>query len=257
MKKKPTDTGMNRTGIATSPIDSKRTVSGAKTEGEGRLDGRLLEAERVQWASEADPVGTVPPPASVKGVVKALLEAAEGHKPTVFIDKLGERLAYERTGTRLYEALLAKFEAAEVHVGGPTRQQLERIRNDEHRHMLMIRDAMVRVGADPTAVTPCADVVGVAGLGWVQAISDPRTTLTQCLDVMLIVELGDNDGWALLVEIADGLGFDDLVQQFRTAQAEEVDHLERVRGWISAALLGQAGVAPTPPREERPPAPSR
>jgi rubrerythrin len=244
---------LNRTGIATSPIDSKRLVDAAHDAGTGgTMDGRALEAERIRWAQEAPPIGTVPPPGTVKGVVKTVVEKVEGHKPTVFIDKLGERLAFERTGTRLYEALLAKFEVANVHEGGPTRLDLERIRDDERRHYAIVRDALLHVGADPTAMTPGADLVGVAGLGWVQALTDPRTTLTQCLVVIQAAELADADGWMLLVELAEGLGYDDLVQQFRVAQAQEEEHVVRVRSWLAAAVVGQSGVAPTPPQPETP-----
>ncbi len=248
MPQKPIDTGTNRTGIATSPIDSKKTIEAATASTTApRGNGHLLEAERISWARGADPVGTVPPPMTVKGIAKAVVEKLSGHKPTVFIDKLGERLAFERTGTRLYEALLAKFEAANVHEGGPTREELQRIRDEEHRHVAIVRDAMKQIGADPTAMTPSADVVGVSSLGFVQVLTDPRTTLTQCLDVILMAELADNDGWSLLIELSDALGFDDLTQEFRMALLEEEDHLDMVRTWISAALIGQAGIAPTPP----------
>jgi len=239
---KPTDSGMNRTGIATSPIDSRRLIEGAEqVASTGLLDGETLRVERVTWASSADPLGTLPPPATLKGMIKTVVEKIEGHKPTVFIDKLGERLAFERTGTRLYEAVLAKVEAADPHPGGPIKADLEEIRNAEHRHFLLVRDAIQQIGADPTAMTPCADVISVAGLGWVQAVTDPRTTLNQCMDVLLVAELADNDGWLLLVELAEQLGFDDLVPRFRAALVEEERHVLRMRGWITSALLGEAG----------------
>ena len=246
---KPTDTGMNRTGIGTSPIDSGRTVKGAKQQGTpAMVDGQVLEAERIAWAQDAEPVGTVPPPTKVKGVISTILEKLEGHQPTVFIDKLGERLQFERTGTRLYDAILAKFEAANVHEGGPTRAELERIREDERRHFVLVGDAMRQIGADPTAVTPCADVTAVAGLGWIQAISDPRTTLTQCLGVILMAEATDAEGWTLLARLAESLGFEDMAEQFRGALLQEEMHLAMVRSWVEAAVIGQAGVAPTPSR---------
>jgi rubrerythrin len=233
---------MNRTGIATSPIDSRRTIQGAEdAHTGGMLDGHALEAERLAWARSADPIGTMPPPATLKGMMKTVIEKIEGHKPTVFLDKLGERLAFERTGTRLYEAVIAKLDAADPHPGGPTRSDLELIRNAEHRHFTMIRDAIVQLGADPTAMTPCADLVAVAGLGWVQVVSDPRTTLNQGLDIMLIAELADHSGWELLIGLADQLGFEDLAHQFQAALAEEDQHVARVRGWITTALLGEAG----------------
>jgi len=249
--KKPIDTGMNRTGVGMSPIDSARTVKGAQEQGTPvMVDGQVLEAERIAWSREAEPIGTVPPPSTVKGAMKTVLEKLQGHQPTVFIDKLGERLQFERTGTRLYDALLAKFEAATVHEGGPTRAELERIREDGRRHFILVRDALLQIGADPTAVTPCADVTAVAGLGWVQAMTDPRTTLTQCLDVILMAEVVDGDGWALLIRLAESLGFDDMAEQFRAALSEEELHIAMVRTWVEAALLGQSGVSRTPTREQ-------
>lgn len=255
----PTDVGMNRTGIATSPIDSKRLVEaandGASADGDSATlaiasQVNPLEAERLVWAQQAGPVGSMPPPASLKGTFKTLMEQVQGHKPTVFLDKLGERIQFERTGTRLYDALLVKFDAADVHQGGPTRAELQRIRDDEHRHFLLLCQAMEKLGADPTAQTPCADVIANAGAGWVQVLCDPRTTLTQCLDVILVAELADTDGWMLLADLAAGLGFDDLSREFRTAMAQEEEHLMRVRAWVSAAVLGQSGVAPTSERSD-------
>jgi rubrerythrin len=175
-------------------------------------------------------------------VIKSVVEKLEGHKVTVFLDKLGERLAFERTGARLYDALLAKYEAASVHPGGPTREQIEKIRDDEIRHLAIVRDAMLQLGADPTAMTPGADVIGVAGSGWAQVLSDPRSTLSQCLVVMLSAEVADGEGWQLLVTLAESLGFDDLATQFRTALVEEEQHAMQVRAWVTTSVLGQSGV---------------
>jgi rubrerythrin len=245
---KPTDTGINRTGIATSPIDSIRTERGAEeAHTAGPLDGRALIDERARWARDAGPLGTVPPPATVKGVLKVAVEKLRGHKPTVLIDKLGERLAYERTGTRLYEAVIAKLEAADPHPGGPMRVDLEVIRDAEHRHVAVLRDALLQLGADPTAMTPGADLIAVSGLGWIQAMTDPRTTLNQCLDILLLVELGDRGAWELLIGLTRQLDFEDLARQFEAALAQEEQHVSRVRGWVTTALYGEAGAEPAVP----------
>ena len=249
--KAPIDTGMNRTGIATSPIDSRRTIEGARV-GLAGTDGQLLEQERTAWSRGAEPLGTVPPPATPKGAIKKVIEKLQGHQSNVLVDKLGERLQFERTGTRIYDALLAKFDAAAVHEGGPTRIDLEQFREEEHRHYVLVRDAIRQLGADPTAVTPCADLVAIAGLGWVQVVTDPRTTLTQALDIVLVAELADNDSWHLLIDLTQALGFRDLAAEFRGALAEEDIHLTRVRGWIASALLGQSGAVPTPPEQRQP-----
>jgi hypothetical protein len=230
---KPPEVGLNRTGIATSPIDSRRTIEAANAAGTvGLVDGKALETVRLRWARSAESIGTVPPPMKI-----------EGHRPTVFIDKLGERLAYERTSTRLYEALIVKHAASTVKSGGPTRAELTKIHDDERAHFLVVRDAIAQLGADPTAMTPSADVIGVAGVGWVQVLADPRTTLTQCLCVMLTVEQGDVEGWDVLTQMAASLGFDDLATRFDESNALEREHVVKVRGWLTSALLGQAGLA--------------
>ncbi|HUQ04131.1 MAG TPA: ferritin-like domain-containing protein [Kofleriaceae bacterium] len=244
---KPTDIGMNRTGIATSPIDSKRLRDASEelTPFDGG-DGTTLAAARLVWASDADPVGTMAPPASIKGAVKTGIQMLKGNKPNVFLDKLGERAAYERAGTRLWEAFLVKHAAGDVHLGGPTRDEIMSIRDDELRHYGIVRDAIVTLGADPTVMTPCADISGVLGMGLVQVVTDPRTTLTQCLEAMLVAELTDNDAWGLLANLADNIGQDEMANDFREALVNEKEHLRMVRGWLAAALRGQAGIEPTP-----------
>jgi rubrerythrin len=246
---KPTSIGSNRTGIATSRVDSKELIAAAQAATPfAGPDGESLAAERLAWASAAEPVGTMPPPATLKGAVKMGVKMIQGERPNVFLDKLGERAAYERSGTRLYEALLVKHAAANVHVGGPSRADLERIRDDELRHYGIVRDAIVTLGADPTVMTPCADVSGVMGMGLIQVVTDPRTTLTQCLEAILAAELIDQDAWTTLIRLAEGLGHDELAARFQAALAEEAGHVGRVRGWLLNALEGQAGIDPTPAR---------
>jgi rubrerythrin len=241
---KPTDMGTNRTGVALSPVLTKAAIEGAE-EGCGAEvspEAEALTAARVEEARGAPPVGTMAPPASVKGAAKAAVEAIKGNSALVFLDLLGERLAFERTGTRLYDALLVKLEGADPRPGGPTREDLESIRDDEMRHFDLLRGAIESLGGDPTIVTPSANVCGVAGSGWVQAMTDPRTTLTEALKVALAAELADNDGWETLTDVAAGLGQDELVEQFREAASEEELHLTNVRAWVTLAVAAQAGI---------------
>jgi rubrerythrin len=237
---KPTETGMNRTGIATSPIDIKEMLEGAQST-PATPDGQSFAEEHLTWARGASPVGTMPPPASLRGAAKTTVDLLQGKKTNVFLDLLGERLAFERTGTRLYEGLLIKLAAADPHPGGPTRAELERIRDEELAHLALVKEAIEQLGADPTVVTPSADLVGVAGQGWVQAVGDPRVTLTEALKVLLQAELVDNESWASLVELTSSMGHEQLAERFRAAMADEEEHLLLVRGWVKEALAGQAG----------------
>jgi bacterioferritin (cytochrome b1) len=161
----------------------------------------------------------------------------------VLLDKLGERLAFERTGVRLYEAVLAKMPAARLSEGTLTVEEVRRFRDAELAHAHLVKDAIEELGGDPTAVTPCADLAGVQGQGLLQAVTDPRTTLTQCLDALLIAELADNDGWKMLIALAEAAGLQELAQRFTEALAEEDRHLTSMRAWIAERLGIQLGRA--------------
>ena len=104
--------GKNRTGIQTSPIDIGQMLdsSGEALPTSGGSEA-VLGAIRGEYINGAEEVGSVPPPGTAKGMLKSGVEMLTGRRPQALVDKIAERLAFERTGTRLYEALIAKFEA--------------------------------------------------------------------------------------------------------------------------------------------------
>jgi rubrerythrin len=227
---------MNRTGIATAPERTERMLDGmAEFPPDVPGDEGAIALTRVDYATSANPIGSVPPPLRLKGMLKSALQATLGESPTQFIDKLGERLAFERTGVRLYLALLAKFDAYGSFEGGPTRSELELILRDEYSHFRMLHDAVTRLGGDPTVVTPSADLQATMSKGIMEVVVDPRTTLAQGLEAMLLAELADNDCWLALGQLAKEAGEADLSTEFERALNSEMQHLAQVRAWIAAA----------------------
>lgn len=244
--KTPNETGMNRTGMQTSPLDSRATLDGAEEGDATSLGGELRLAElRLELARQSEPVGTMPPPATVKGVAKAAVTLMKGQSPTLFLNKLGERLAFERSGVRLYEALIDKLPAyvGDGGGGGPTVADLRAIQEDELRHLELCRSAIEKLGGDPTAMTPAADLSGVAMMGVMQVVCDPRARLADSLNALLMAELVDNDGWHLLVQLARSLGQDELAGAFVRAADQERAHLTRVRSWLMSMVMRDAAVS--------------
>lgn len=235
--KESTDFGINRTGIGMSPIDSRELIDGAeKSTPSSPGDAQAIADVRIDEASSQGIIGTIPPPTSVKGVVTTIIESISKN-PNIVLDKLGERLAFERTGTRLYEGLLAKFDALGSYEGGPTRELLEEFHSEELQHFHLLKNALENMGADPTAVTPSADIAGVEAAGILQVVADPRTTLAQSLHAMLVAELADNEGWDMLIELATSMGNEALVADFHNALQAEEKHLAHVRQWVAEHAL--------------------
>ncbi len=238
-----TSLGVNRTGVQMSPFDTKDMLA-APEQFQPPADGRREDLQvRLDYADDSEGLGSVPVPGTLKGVMMSGTDMITGKRPQVLVDKLGERLSFERGGTRLYDSLLVKCRAAPTPLPADDIDALERFRHQERQHAALLTDELKRLGADPTAQTPCADLVGVESMGLVQAMNDPRTSLVQSLHVMLDAELIDNTGWDLLIELAKSSGHEDMADRFKIASQQEAEHLLHVRRLVERLTLHDAGVA--------------
>ena len=221
-----TQIGGNRTGVQTSPELTEqmnevvRSVSARAADAEASP----LNEVRVEYIREADPLGSMP----------------DSPRAQAFIDKLAERLAYERGGTRLYDAVIAKFVAQKGEMQDASLQELIEIRDEEAGHAALLRTCIEQLGGDPTVQTPSADVVGVATSGFLQVAADPRTTLAHSLQVALAAELVDVASWEVLISMAETMDQDAMVERFRKARDRENEHVAKVRGWFETLTLGSS-----------------
>ncbi|WP_313209810.1 ferritin-like domain-containing protein [Stutzerimonas nitrititolerans] len=231
--------GANMTGVQMSPKDTKsllEAVEQIRPGVAGNDKGAMLE--RVKRTEEADRIGSVPVPGSAKGMLKTTFDMALGKSPEILIDKLGERLAFERSGVRLYDAMIAKAKALGT-ADSDLIPVLQHIRDEEFEHMNMVREAIETLGADPTAVTPCADVAGVKAMGVLQVLTDPRTNLAQGMGALLTIELEDNAAWELLIELAEAGGHPKIAKSFHKAKDQEDDHLVKIKTLVRRDLIVQ------------------
>lgn len=233
-------TGMNRTGVQMSPFDSaalERDIRSLMPPTSG--DPAQIAHLRSVYIADADQLGSVPPPATMKGMLSTGTAALLGNLPQLMLDKLGERLAFERTGVRLYDALIDKVQAIENH-GTATvpLPVLMQIRDEEAQHFAIVARAIQALGGDATVQTPCADLAGIEAAGLLQAVSDPRTTVAQSLHAILVAEMADNSGWELLIALADEQQHDSMAAEFTHALSNERDHLRFIREAYETALFG-------------------
>ena len=228
--KSESEIGTNLTGIGTSPQMAKAMIE-ASQEVPAFPDGIAAAELRVHYIQEAEPIGTMPP---LSDDADMTLDA---ERTATLLDKLGERLAFERTGARLYELLMTKLEALPDDPNNPSIDDVQRIHDEELAHFDLVARVIDELGADPTAVTPSADLVAVMASGILQVVSDPRTSVAQSLQAMLVAELTDNDGWQLLIELSTDLVPTEALDEMRQALANEKEHLEDVRAWLSDLIV--------------------
>ena len=215
--------GENHTGITLHPEMAKEMLEGTVEFGPTSSGGPDLIAEnRIRVAKESAPAATMPP-----------ADVAVDRLP--LLDKLGARLAFERMGVRLYDALVSKLDAYGTYQGGPSRDDLTQIRDEEHRHMQLVEKLIQSLGGDPTVVTPCANLQATASRGINDVLVDPRTNLVECLDAIMVAELADHESWEMLAALSETKNIEGLDAQLRAAERTEAEHIEKVRGWLAAA----------------------
>lgn len=234
--------GRNRTGLGMSPLDAQKL---ANREGLGSFApgsfAALVDLRR-SLTSAADNLGTVPPPGTLKGAATTLLHKLKGESPERFIDKLGERLAFERTGVRLYEGLITKCSAQPEFFTPEHLSTLESIRADEFKHFQLVADVLRSLGADPTAMTPAADIAGIMACGLLQTVTETRISAQDSLQALLVAELTDHDAWNLLVRYAEAMNLEEVAESFRSAALAEQGHLVHLRRLVELATLPEAKV---------------
>jgi rubrerythrin len=216
-----TEIGTNRSGMVMAEDGGEKMLENIELTKPPRGDEKDLAKIRLEYAKEADPVGTIPEP-------------QQSGMAGVLMDKLGERMAFERSGVRLYDALMVKCN------GSKLMKDIRHIRDEEATHFALVGAAIQSLGGDPTAQTPGADVAGVEGMGLMQVLTDPKTTVAQALHAILVAEMTDNAAWDELIELTTQAGNDDLVARFTKARDEEREHLEKVQGWYKAATMSAA-----------------
>src|SRR6056297_1038600 len=145
-------TRINRTGMSTSKHAEAMGQIPQMTQ--PSQNGNALKQAHAAYLKETHSIGTVPPPSSGTGMAKAALEAIKGNRAIALVDKTAERLAFERTGVRLYEQLLDKLDESPSFEGGPSREAVQTIHDEELEHARMLAQTLEELGADPTALTP-------------------------------------------------------------------------------------------------------
>ncbi|HXU68461.1 MAG TPA: ferritin-like domain-containing protein [Polyangia bacterium] len=141
------------------------------------------------------------------------------------VDKLCERLAVETGGVDIYKAAIAKIRDRTMV------SRLERFMRDEAAHRDLLSGYLDRLGVADRE-TPSARLARLEGEAYLRLIGEAATE-AQVLNILLTVELMDENGWEMIVDLGRDLHDDEMVQTLDAALQDEKDHLRGVRGMLA------------------------
>jgi bacterioferritin (cytochrome b1) len=145
------------------------------------------------------------------------------------IDLLCERLAFERSGARLYDRVIEAMRAStddEVHSLLAT---LEEHRDEEKEHQAWLEAQIRAHGGDADAECDGARLATREAAGFEEIAAHDAGDVRHLLHALLAAEAMDDTGWKLLVELADDAGDREARREFSRRHHHEQEHLAFTR----------------------------
>lgn len=179
---------------------------------------------------------------------------AEAH-PDKLLDLLNERLTFERLAVKLYDTTIEKMLAAKLPpIAGISAlvAQLREQRDQEKEHETWLEEQIRALGGDAHEQAELSDLIARESKGFSEVI-ECDSELSHLFHALQTVELVDDTGWKLLLELADEAEDDEAREAIRTRAEEEERHVMLLRAVVTAFartdVLGRAAqhaVAPAP-----------
>jgi rubrerythrin len=141
------------------------------------------------------------------------------------VDKLCERLAVETSGVDIYQAAIAKIDDATVAA------RLRNFMQDEADHRDLLIEYLDKLGVS-NRETPSARLAKHEGDAFLKLVGEAETP-AQVLNILLTLELMDENGWEMIINLGRDLGDDEMVRTLDQALQTEKEHLRGVRGMLA------------------------
>jgi hypothetical protein len=176
---------------------------------------------------------------------------------SALVDKVCERLAVEAGAVMIYDAILAKPAIADMEDEAVV-HRLRAFQRDEMKHRDLLSTYLDRMGVTDRD-TPSGRLAKHEVEAFLRLIGEADTAL-QLLNILLTVEMTDENGWELLINLGRDLGAvayageggapgvsepgdqgesatpgepGELVRLFNAALRAEKEHLRGVRGLVA------------------------
>ncbi len=166
------------------------------------------------------------------------------------IDMLNERLTFERSGVKLYDAILQNMQKSSNPEVARMQPSMKEHRDQEKEHEEWLEEQIRSLGGDAHAKTEMSELITAESVGVEKVVTSDKNLVHQ-MHALLTAELVDNSGWELLLELADEADDREARVEFRKRLHEEEEHLIFARRAVVAFarrnVLGQTVLLPASP----------
>lgn len=148
----------------------------------------------------------------------------------MLLEKLGEKLGYERAFLRLYESFVHKkslYAKRYLHAKSYEQKIFENFAAMKAAHCEILQTALIGLGGNPDHIVPSEDLAAIARLGIVTVFIHPHAKLKNLFHAVRIVELTGKSTTLFLIRLAYAAGAEDLANHMEIL-LEECEEILRI-----------------------------
>ena len=151
------------------------------------------------------------------------------HNRARVVDLLCERLAFERSGVRLYDRIIAAMQGSSDSELNAMQSTMEEHRAEEKEHEEWLEAQIRTLGGNLEVECDGAMMANSEAAGIQQIAANESADLRHLLHALLAAEAVDNAGWELLLELAEDVDDRAARREFGRRLHHEREHLAFVR----------------------------
>ena len=146
-------------------------------------------------------------------------------KQNIYVQKVADRLAFERGETRLYSLAINRLQNSSKSSHQEIIDLLKVNRQNEENHAALVKEALR--SRDPGALESWElfDGVNLAYRGFFETIVNPHSDLPRIIQILFFAKLADHAEWEILIHLAQKVSEEKRMSQFEEALTEELKQL--------------------------------
>lgn len=168
------------------------------------------------------------------------ISKVQQHNTALLLNKLAQRLSYERANVRFYEALIFKSLAAEQGVRRIVSvDRLRQFRDEDVEHTVLLKTAIETLGADVDMWLPDAVPSQATQITMSKMLTKTHGDILQCLQSVVVFARNDADEWQMLYRLFSSMGLEKMTETFRQAWEEDQQQLTTLSAWVEQMHKGR------------------
>lgn len=156
----------------------------------------------------------------------------------IYIQKLADRLAFERGETRLVSLAINRLERAKSAVPSRAISVLQINQSHDETHAELVRKILLSLKPEALDSWRLFDGVNRAYRGFFDVLVSPHSDFLRIFQILYFAKLASNGEWEVLIDLTRKFNGAEASRPFKEALAQERQHLTEIKQIYYQLVVG-------------------